>query len=573
MIRLFSELVELTKLDEGSAQSFRVRAYEKAVTALTELDRDVAGMSEKELSALPGIGASSAKKIREAVETGTMDKLDRLRSEYPASLLELTRIPGVGPKTALLLRDELGVIDVDGLREALEGQRVRELPGMGAKSEEKIAQSITRLGMHGKDRRTPIAEALPIAIEITAALEAVPGVKRVEYCGSLRRFRETIGDIDILVASTDPGAVSDAFVSLSIADEVVAQGDTKSVILTSGGLQVDLRVVAPSSFGAAVMYFTGSKQHNIEMRQRAIERGWTLNEYGLSDADTGDVVASRTEKAIYEAMDLPFIPPELREGIGEIADAGTGALPRLVAERDLKGDLHVHTDWSGDGRAPLDAMLAGAVERNLQYIAITDHAEGLAINGLSRERVLEQRAVIERARADHPGLEILHGSELNIAPDGSLDWDDEFLAGFDWGVASVHSHFDLDAGTQTARIITAMEHPAVNAIGHLSGRMIGRRPGIEFDVDAVLEAAERTRCAIEVNGHLDRLDAADDVLRRARGRDVLFVLDTDAHAVSEYRNARWAVHQARRGWVDKRSIANTWPAKRFLQWVEEKRSR
>ncbi|NNF70517.1 MAG: DNA polymerase/3'-5' exonuclease PolX [Acidimicrobiia bacterium] len=573
VIRLFSELVDLTKLDEGSAQSFRVRAYEKAASALGELDRDVADMTAADLAKLPGIGASSAKKIREVVDTGTMEKVEKLRTAYPPALLELTRIPGLGPKTVLLLRDRLGVEDVDGLKEAIAGERIRELPGMGAKSEEKLAHAIERLGMHGKDRRTPIAEALPIAEEIVAALSGVAGVKSVQYCGSLRRFRETIGDIDILVASTQPEIASEAFVELPIATEVVAKGETKSVILVSGGLQVDLRVVPPSSFGAAVMYFTGSKQHNIELRQRAIDRGWTLNEYGLSDVETDEVIASKTEKAIYAALDLPYVAAELREGIGEIASASTGELPKLVEERHIKGDLHVHSDWSGDGRAPLEAMLDGAAARGLAYVAITDHAEGLAINGLSRDRMLEQREVLAAMRAKHDDMEILHGAELNIAPDGSVDWDDDFLEGFDWGVASVHSHFDLDAETQTQRLITAMETPGVNAIGHLSGRMIGRRPGIEFDVDAVLDAAERTRCAIEINGHLDRLDATAEVLRRARGRDITFVLDTDAHAVSEYRNVTWAVHQSRRGWVDKSAVANTWPVKKFLNWADGKRRR
>ncbi|NNC75646.1 MAG: DNA polymerase/3'-5' exonuclease PolX [Acidimicrobiia bacterium] len=570
-IRLFSELVQLTKLDEGSAQSFRVRAYEKALSALGELDRDVVDMTAGELAKLPGIGSSSANKIREIVDTGTLEKLEKLRVTYPAALVELTRIPGLGPKTILLLRDQLGVEDLDGLKAAIAGEEIRALPGMGARSEEKLARSIERLGMHGKDRRTPIAEALPIAEEIVAGLAGIDGVKHIEYCGSLRRFRETIGDIDVLVASTKPGKVSAAFVELPIVTEVVAQGETKSVVLVSGGLQVDLRVVPPASFGAAVLYFTGSKQHNIDLRQRAIARGWTLNEYGLTDVETEDVISSRTEKAIYAALDLPHIAPELREGIGEVAAAEAGELPRLVEESHIRGDLHVHSDWSGDGRATLEAMLDGAAARGLTYVAITDHAEGLAINGLSRDEMLRQRDVIDGMRFRYPDMTILHGAELNITPDGEVDWAADFLEGFDWGVASVHSHFDLDADTQTRRLIAAMENPGVNAIGHLSGRMIGRRPGIEFDVEAVLDAAERTGCAIEVNGHLARLDAAADVLRRARGRDISFVLDTDAHAVSDFRNVTWAVHQSRRGWVDKASVANTWPLEKFLRWVERKR--
>jgi DNA polymerase (family 10) len=571
--RLLQELADLMKLDEGSPQSFRVRAYEKAVGAVRDLPDDVADMTAGELERIDGIGKSTARKIREYVETGSIARLEKLRAAYPPALVELTKIPGLGPKTIIMLRDRLGVDSVEALEAAIAANELRALPGLGARSEEKIAKALERLGMHGKERRTPIIQALPVALDLVAELRGLPGVRHVQHSGSLRRFRETIGDIDIVVASSDAASNMDHFVSLPVFREVIGHGTTKSSVVTDRGLQVDLRVVAPSEFGAATLYFTGSKQHNIELRQRAIERGWTLNEYALADAVSGDVVASRTEKAIYEALDLKFIAPELREGVGEIEAAASGRLPRLVGVDDVKGDLHVHSTWSGDGRSSLDDMVQAAADRGLRYIAITEHGEDLTINGLSRDEVRAEAGELARLRELHPGMVILHGAELNIGLDGSLDYDDEFLMGLDWCVASVHSHFDLPAAEQTARVLLAIEHPAVNAIGHLTGRMIGRRPGIELDVDAVFDAAAATGTALEINCHLDRLDVPAQVLRRARDRtDVRFVISTDSHHVREFDNLQWGVHNARRGWVDKRHVVNTWPADRFLTWARRSRS-
>ncbi len=570
--RLLREYVDLLKLEEGSAQAFRVRAYERAVAAVAELTRDVAGMTAGELKAVDGIGASTAKKIREYVETGAIADVETLREKYPRPLVELMQIPGVGPKTVVQLRRELGVENLDDLKQAIAEERLRDLAGLGVRTEEKIARAIERLGLHSKERRIPIIRALPVAADIVAALSQLPAVRRVEYCGSLRRFRETIGDIDVVVASGDPAPVMDAFVGLPRIREVLGRGDTKASVLTDDDLQVDLRTVAPGEYGAAILYFTGSKAHNIELRQRAIERGWILNEYALADADSGEIVASRTEKAIYDALGLGFIPPELREGIGEIAAAAEDRLPRLVEERHIRGDLHVHSTWSGDGRSSLADMVAEAARRGLQYVAMTEHGENLAINGLTRDEVRRERAELDELAAGHPDLTILHGAELNIGPDGGLDYDEDFLLEFDWCVASVHSHFDFDVPTQTERILRAIASPAVNAIGHLTGRRIGKRPGIELDADAVFETAAATGTAIEVNCHLDRLDAPADLLRRARLVDGLrFVISTDAHHTTELSNVTWGVRNARRGWVERAAVANTWTRDRFLKWAAAKR--
>ena len=569
---MLRELADLMKLAEGSAQSFRVRAYEKAVDAVRNIPGPIQDMTDKELQSVDGIGKSTANKIREYVDTGLIARLETLRKEYPPDLVELTRIRGLGPKSVVLLRDRLGVNSVSDLRAAIAAEQVRKLPGMGRLSEQKIAGAIERLGLHGKDRRTPIAQAMPVALHLVETLGALPDVRRIDYCGSLRRFRETIGDIDILVASNNAAPVMEAFVTQPAVRDVLGQGDTKSTVVTDSGLQVDLRVVAPSEYGAALLYFTGSKQHNIDLRQRAIARGWLLNEYALSDAELGKVVASRTEKAVYSALGLGVVAPEMREGVGEISAAENGTLPLPVAVEDIRGDLHVHSTWSGDGRSSLEDMVAAAAARGLEYLAMTEHGEDLAINGLSREEVAAQAEVIADLASEYPDTTILHGSELNIDRDGGLDYDDDYLLGFDWCVASVHSHFDLPIAEQTARIIRVMENPAVNVIGHLTGRYIGKRPGIELDVDAVLEAAGETGTGIEINSHLHRLDAPAEILRRAGDfPDVVFVVSTDSHHTTELSNVEWGVRLARRGWVDKRRIANTWPKSRFLDWAGSKR--
>ncbi len=570
--RVLQELVDLLIMAEGSKQAFRVRAYEKAVTAVQTLTDDAAEMTAAELVKVPGIGKSTAGKIREYVDTGTVVRIAELRKRFPTEMMELTRIPGLGPKTVLMLRDRLGVASVDQLRQAIADGSLEGLPGLGQKSQQKIATAIERIGLHGKDRRTPISDALPIAEDLVATLSALPGVSRAQYCGSLRRFRDTIADIDIVVASNQPTDVMAAFVALPLVDDVIGQGDTKTSVLTAAGLQIDLRVVKPNQFGAAILYFTGSKQHNIELRQRSIDKGLLLNEYGLEDAETGKVVSSRTEGSIYKALRLRFIPPEMREGVGEIAAADTGTMPRLIEVDDIRGDLHVHSTWSGDGRSPLDDMVAAAAARGLEYIAMTEHAEDLKINGLTRERVLAERKELDRLREQYPQLTILHGSELNIGTDGSVDYDDGFLEIFDWCVASVHTHFDLSESEQTSRLITAMKNPAVSAIGHLTGRRIGHRPGIELNARAVFEAAIETGTALEINGHLHRLDVPADLLVTARNIEGLrFVISTDSHHTTEYDNVRWGVHNARRGWVQRDAVINTLPLAEFLEFVARKR--
>ncbi len=568
-MRMLAELAKLTALDEGSPQAFRVRAYEKALHGIEGFQGDIDGLSKKDLTEIPGVGGSTADKILELGESGQVAKLEELRSRYPPPFVELTKIPGLGPKTLKLIRSELGVVDLESLQAAIAAERLRELPGLGKTTEEKISRAIERLGLHGKDRRTPLVEALPLARSLTRRINEIPGVSDAVPCGSIRRFSETIGDIDIVVATTNPQEVHTTVREFPEASEVIGSGGTKTSFLTREGLQVDIRTVAPSQIGSALLYFTGSKGHNIALRQRAIDRGWLLSEYGLFEGDR--VVASVSEGEIYTALGMQPVPPPLREGAGEVEAASGDGLPDLVARADIAGDLHYHSDRSGDGRSSLQEMVEAGIAGGYRYMAFTDHGEDLAINGSSREEMLAHRDEIVRLRDEYSEMTILFGCELNIGPDGSLDYDPDFRLEFDYCVASIHSHFDLPADRQTARILTAIQDPAVDAIGHLSGRYIGRRPGVEMDLDAILEGLELTGVALEINGALDRLDASAEVVRQAMSRDIVFAIDTDSHHTRDLSRMDFGVEYARRGWVTGERVVNTWDLDRLLKWVGRRR--
>jgi len=566
------ELAQLTVLAEQNPQSFRSRSYDRARHALEGVTGDLSELSESALQKIDGIGKSTAKKIREYFETGTVEKLDKLRERFPPSVVELSRIPGIGPKTLAKLREDLGVEDLEGLKRAIDEGSLATIEGLGAKSQEKIANAIERLGLKHGEKRTPLYRAMRVADQLVAELLELPEVVDAVPCGSLRRHRETVGDLDIVVGSKQPGPIMDWFAAHSLAKDVVVKGETKTSIVTRYGLQVDLRVVEPDQLGAATLYFTGSKDHNIRLRKLALQRGWTLNEYALTHQDTGEIIASRDERSIYAALELPFIAPPLREDTGEIEAAVDGTLPELLQAEDLLGDLHVHTDRSGDGRSSLREMVTEAERRGYGYLAITDHAENLPFNGVSREELERQADEMAELQEHFPGVRLLRGCELNIDRDGGLDYDEEFRASLDWCIAAVHSHYDLPQAKQTARLIEAIRDPAVRVIGHLTGRMIGARPGIDIDVDAVLDALADTGVALEVNAALPRMDAAAPVLRRAMSKGVTFVVSTDSHHVREMaKRAPYGARLAQRGWVDRSRIANTWSQERFLDWLDHQR--
>jgi DNA polymerase (family 10) len=568
VVEMLRELAELTVLDEGDPQSFRVRAYETAAQAITAQATDLGRLTPKELQKIEGIGKSTADKIRELLETGKVQKLEALRTRHPPSVVALTRIQGLGPKAVQRLRAELDVQSIDDLRQALSAHRLRSLRGFGQKSEEKIAHALTRMEQQGSHERTPISVALPLATRIVARLLEVPGVTHASYCGSLRRFSETIGDIDIVVAmgggSTEP--VMDTLCTMTAVDRVLVRGESKTSVVTRRGTQIDLRVVEGKQLGAARLYFTGSKGHNVKLRMRALARGLTLNEYALSEIEGGRIVASETEEEIYEALGLPWIPPVLREDAGEIEMAESGKLPAPIS--DILGDFHVHTSLSGDGRSSLEEVVLAAKARGYRALAITDHAEG-TLSGVGREALLKQREEIRALQAEvGDGMRLLHGVELNIGPAGELDYDLEFRKTFDWCLASVHDHFDLDRAAQTRRIVTAMQDPTVRMIGHLSARMIGGRPPIEFDLDEVVAAAEATETALEVNGGLPRLDLSVDHIRRAsQNRNVVFVLTSDAHHATELERVRFAAFNAERAGLDAGRVANAWTGERLVAWA------
>ena len=568
ILGMLAELARLTALEEGSTQSFKVRAYENAIHGIEGYPGEIAALNAAELVEVKGVGASIAARIREFIETGRVAKLDELAARYPPPFVELLKIPGLGPKTLKMLRAELGIEDLDGLRTAISQEQLRDLPGLGKTTEEKIAKSIERLGLHGKDRRIPIAEALPIAEGLAGELGGLPGVMAATVCGSVRRLAETIGDVDIVVAAADARPVMAAVGAHPQVTQVIGSGDTKTSVLTRSGLQVDVRVVKPEQYGSALLYFTGSKSHNVALRQRAIDRGWLLSEYGLFEDEV--VVAAASESEIYQALGLEFVPPPMRENGGEIEASAGAVLPDLQIDQ-IKGDLHYHSDRSGDGRSSLEEMVAAASARGYEYVALTEHGEDLAINGSSRDELSAHRDRIRRLQDNYPGMRILYGCELNVGPDGSLDYDPEFRMEFEWCVASVHSHFDLPPEEQTARLLRAMADPAVNAIGHLTGRYIGRRPGIEVDLDAVLEGLVVSGVALEVNGALDRLDASAEVIRRAISRGVRLVISTDSHHTSDLKRMAYGVANAQRGWADATHVANTLPATEFLAWSSSRR--
>lgn len=565
VLDMLRDLAELTMLDEGDPQSFRVRAYESAAQAVAAQATDLGKLTAAELQKIQGIGKSTADKIRELLTSGKVAKLEALRQKHPRSVVALLKIQGLGPKAVSKLRAELGVQSLDDLRTAVQEHKVQALKGFGTKSEEKIAQAIARLDAQGTVGRTPISVGLPLAERIVARMREVPGVTHASYCGSLRRFSETIGDVDVIVAGSAPEAVMDALVGMTVVERVLVRGPGKTSIVTHRGTQVDVRVVAEHQLGAARLYFTGSKGHNIKLRQRALSRGWTLNEYALSEIEGGRVVASATEEEIYEKLGLVWIPPVLREDWGEIEAAERHALPAPMGK--IIGDFHVHTSLSGDGRSTLEEVVRAAKERGYRAMAITDHAEG-TLSGVGREAFSGQR---ERIRAMQKDLGdsflLLHGVELNIGPKGELDYDAEFRRSFDFCLASVHDHFELDRAAQTARVVVAMQDPSVRMIGHLSARMIGGRAPIDLDLDAVFDAAEKTDTALEVNGALPRLDLSVEALRRARERKVTFVLTSDAHHANELERVRYAALNAERAWIPPERVANAGGAERLLAWA------
>jgi DNA polymerase (family 10) len=552
-LREYSELLVITGGDP-----FRARNYEKAAKAVAGHSEDVTGLGEAALVKIGGVGKSIAGKITEYRRTGTFAALEELRASIPPGVLDLTRVPGLGPKRAAQLAKELGVTDVAGLAEAVRSGSLRNLAGFGAKSEERILRGISVM----TTGRVLLDVALDTATGIIDALK--PLSERVAYAGSLRRMRETIGDVDVLATAESQEQAERIMAAFrALAPEVIVSGPAKTSVRMSNELQVDLRVVRPEVWGAALQYFTGSQAHNVAVRQIAVRKGLKLSEYGLFRGEM--LIASATEEEVYAGLGLAWMEPALREDTGEVESAARGQVPTVVRENDLRGDLHTHTNLT-DGVASLEEMIAAAERRGYDYYAVTDHAPNLVMQRMTDEKILAQR---ERLRAISSSMRLLHGAELNIAPDGSVDWDADFLSGFDMCVASVHSHFDAGRREMTRRFVAACENPRVNVIGHPLTRKIGRRPPVDVDLGELFRACARTGTALEVNASPSRLDLPSEHIRAARDAGEKFAIDTDAHSVPNLGNMRYGVGAAQRGWLGPDDVINCWPLDRLLEFLDK----
>jgi len=558
-------------LEIDGANSFRVRAYEEGARVVENHGESLAAIVNEPgaLEAINGIGKSIALAIRELVASGHTQVLDGLMKKYPDEVVSFTELQGLGPKRVKTLFETLHISTRAALEQAAKDGKLRELPGFGEKVEQNVIKALAKASQWSG--RMLLGDAWPIAHAIAARIRTVRGVKNVELAGSFRRRKETIGDLDLLVTGGDAEQVMQAFTTHDTVADILGRGDTKSSVKLSNGLQVDLRVVPEASFGAALMYFTGSKEHNIELRKLAIEKGWSLNEYGLTKGEK--VVAARTEEDVYKALGLAWVPPELREMHGEIDMARDGTLPKLIELSDLRADLHMHTTRT-DGRDSIDAMVEGAITRGHEYIAITEHSKAIAMAfGFDAERVRKSIGEIEAARERHPDIHILHGLEVDILADGELDLDDETLALLDWVIISIHSRFEQTPDVATARALRAVSHPLVHAFGHPTGRAIGSRDPSPFDVEKVCEAAAARGVAMEINASPARLDLSDVNARLARSKGCRFVIDTDAHAVAQLDLLQFGVFQARRAGLTKDDVWNTLPFERFRDGLLERRGR
>jgi len=565
--RVLGEIADL--LEIKAENPFKIRAYRNAADAVAHAPDRIEALDASELRKLPGIGKEIAAKIRELAETGRMQHHQELLAEFPVSLLELLRLQGVGPKTAALLYQTLHLSTLDELEEAARSGRLRTLRGMGAKKEELILKALDERRQHGG--RHLLARTRDLAAVLVAHLQPLAPDAEFVPVGSLRRGVETCGDLDILAIGGERALIR-AFTSNPLAERVLGEGDTKGSVLLRGGYQADLRLVPRESRGAALQYFTGSKAHNIALRDRAIGRGYKLNEYGLFDLATGLSVAGESEEGIYEALGLAWIPPELRENRGEIEAAEAGTLPRLIARSDLRGDLHCHTTAT-DGRDTIEAMAAAARGAGLSYLAIADHTQSLTmVGGLDEAAVLDHAARIRAVNAVMEGIEVLAGIECDIRPDGTLDLAGECLAQLDLVVASVHSALDMDREKMTSRVLRALASPHVDVLAHPTSRLLLRRAPSALDLDAVIDAAAREGVALEINSLADRLDLSDLNARLARSRGAAIIIDSDAHGQAGFEALADGVRVARRAWLEAADVLNTLPFEQFRKRLRRNRS-
>jgi len=570
IVQIFREMADLLAIK--GENPFRVRAYEKAADVLEHLSGDLQDLhKEGKLEKIPGLGKGMREKISTLLNTGRLPAYDQLKKEIPAGVRELLSIPEVGPKTAKLLYEEAKVKSIEELEKCVKSHKLQHLPGMGIKTEENILRGIK---LYRTSRaRILLGKALPLVDEVKEELreKASSWIERISPAGSLRRGKETIGDIDILVSSSSSHPVMEVFTNLSCVREVLAKGETKSSILTHQGLQMDLRVVSPDSFGAALQYFTGSKAHNISLRERAVRRGLKINEYGVFTQDGGKI-GGRDEEEVYACLDLAFVPPELREDRGEVEAAKESRLPQLIREEEIKGDLHLHSRAS-DGSASIEELVEKAQEKGYQYLAITEHSVSLKVGGgLSEEDLLAQIKEIRQMNSHFEDFRVLTGSEVDIKKDGTLDYSDEVLRELDIVIAALHTGFKQDRETITTRVIKAMQNPNFRIFAHPTGRLLGERDPYAIDLDKVLEVAKEKDIWLEINAQPQRLDLTDIWIREAKERGVKMVISTDAHNIGGLDLISFGVITARRGWLESADVINTLCLKDLLKVLYKKRN-
>lgn len=565
--RIFEQIARILKIK--GENTFKIRAYEKIALVLENLPIEIETIYRQGgLNDIPGVGEGIAKKIEESLTTGKLEYYEKLKDTIPSGVIELLDISEVGPKTAKLLYEELGVDNIDKLEKAVKGHQIKDLPGMGEKSEDNILRGI-ELYKRRKER-VLLGTALPLAEEVIRSLRQLKETSKISFAGSLRRKKETIGDIDILVTSQKPGKIMKTFISLPQVREILAEGPTKSSVITKDDIHIDVSVVEPISFGAALQYFTGSKAHNIKLRELAVKRGLKINEYGVFNSETGQRITGEKEEEIYKILDLAFIPPELREDRGEIEAAQEGRLPWLVEYPQIKGDLHLHSKWS-DGAHTIRQMAEAAKKRGYKYIAITDHSQSVKIaGGLTEERLKGQIEEIRRINQELDDFTILTGIEVDIKSDGNLDFSDEILSKLDVVIAAIHSGFKQESKIITERLVGAMRNRFVSIIAHPTGRLIGYRESYQVDINKIMDIAAKTGTILEINAYPERLDLNDVYCRMAKDRGVQLAIETDAHSIDGLEFMNLGVDVARRGWLEERDVINTLPLDKLLKRLKSK---
>ena len=565
IVTLFNNMAAMLEIKGDTV--FKIRAYQRAANTIDQLSWSLAtaAVNGEDLKKIPGIGKAISEKVQEYVATGHVVAYDRLAEELPPNVLELLEVPGMGPKTVKAAVDELGIGSVAELEQAALDGRLAQLPRMGKRSAENILRHIHAQRM--RSDRTPLGIAAETCAAVTEQLfDACPGLVSLTPAGSLRRWEETIGDLDLIAISENPAETGPALAGLASVRETLVQGDAKTSVVVEPGIQIDLRIGEPDALGAMLQYFTGSQQHNIRLRDYANRQGLSLNEYGITIVDTGVTEKFPDEESFYGRLGLPWIAPELRRGADELDAARNGELPNLITVDNLRGDLHMHSDWS-DGKFPLEEMIAAVAAMGYEYMALTDHSQGLGVaNGLTPDRLAAQIEIL-RGLQDRYGMVILCGSEVDIRADGAMDFPDDVLSMLDWVIASVHNAMSQDRETMTNRIVRAMENPHVSMIGHASTRLLGRRDPVDFDIEALLQTARATGTGMEINAAPERLDLKDTHAARARELGVPLVINTDSHHTDSLNNQRYGVAVARRAWCGPEHVLNAYPASEFLGWL------